>query len=87
MITKIKTINDVKAFATHLVQVEKLSFHPDDDFKDYITSDMKSFYSEQEAEFRNKLMTDCFEVCNNKNVEIYKLLLPIIQKSFLAQLR
>lgn len=86
MITEIKTINDVKAFATHLVQVENLSFHPDDDFKDYITCDMKPFYSKDEAELRNKLMADSFEVCNNKNVEIYELLLPIIQKPFLAQL-
>lgn len=80
MITEIKTISDVKAFATYLVQVENLSFHPDDDFKEYITSDMKPFYSEKEAELRNKLMNDCFNVCNEQNVEIYELLLPIIQK-------
>ncbi len=84
MMTKIKTINDVKAFATHLVQVEKLSFHPDDDFKDYIACGKKPIYSEQEAELRNKLMNECFEVCDKNNVEIYEILLPIIQKSVMA---
>lgn len=84
MITEIKTIDDVIAFASHLVQVEKLSFHPDDDFKDYFTSDLKSFYSEQEAELRNKLMYDCFEICNKNKVEIYEILLPIIQEPIMA---
>ena len=84
MITEIKTINDVKVFATHLVQVEKLSFHPDDDFKDYITCDNEPIYSEQEAELRNKLMNDCFKVCNDNNIEIYEIILPIIQKSVMA---
>ena len=84
MIIKIQTVNDVKVFATHLVQVEKLSFHPDDDFKDYISCDKKPIYSEQEAELRNKLMNDCFKVCNDNSVEIYEILLPIIQKSVMA---
>jgi len=81
MITIIQTINDVKAFAKHLVQVEKLSFHPDDDFKDYINIETdEPFYTEEEALFRNKLISDCFEVCNKEKVEIYEILLPIIQE-------
>lgn len=81
MITEIKNINDVKVFAKHLAEVEKLSFHPDDDFNNYITSEKQHFYSKSEAELRNKLMNDCFKVCNENNLEIYEIMLPIIQHS------
>ncbi|MEN2434931.1 hypothetical protein AAH994_05920 [Weeksellaceae bacterium A-14] len=80
MITEIKNINDVKVFANYLVEVENLSFHPDDDFNDYITSEQKPFYSKSEAELRNKLMNDCFKVCNKNNLDIYEIILPIIQQ-------
>ena len=35
MITTIKTTEDVKAFAKQLI-AEGVSFHPDDDFNDYV---------------------------------------------------
>lgn len=85
MITQIKNVNDVVAFAKHLVQNENLSFHPDDDFRDYVKFETNQpFYSETEAALRNKLMNDCFEVCNKNNVEIYELVLPIIHKQLFA---
>ena len=77
---EIKTVADVVAFAKHLVEVEKLSFHPDDDFGVYITSDNKPFYSEEDAILRNKLMDNCFDVCNENGIDIYDLLVAIIQK-------
>lgn len=85
MLVQIKTINDVKSFATHLVQVERLSFHPDDDFRDYINvENQKAFYTEEEALLRNKLMNECFEVCKRENVELYEILLPIITEPSLT---
>jgi len=84
MITQINTISDVKSFAKHLVEIEKLSFHPDDDFSDYINLKTKEpFYTKDEATLRNKLMTDSFEVCNRHNIEIYAVLLSTIAKPFL----
>ncbi|HEX7366589.1 MAG TPA: DNA cytosine methyltransferase [Pelobium sp.] len=77
---KIKTIEDVKTFAKHLVQVEKLSFHPDDDFNDYVTNENKPFYTKEAAAWRNKIMGECFDVCKKKNVEIYEIVLPFIQE-------
>jgi hypothetical protein len=78
----INSIEDVKAFAEHLVRVEKLSFHPDDDFKDYVKlNNQEAFYSEEEANLRNKLMNECFEVCEKEGVEIYELMLPILHDS------
>ena len=78
MITAINTISDVEQFAKHLVQVEKLSFHPDDDFKDYVTNANQPFYSTKEAKLRNKLMNDCFEVCEREKVDVYGVVLPIL---------
>lgn len=77
---EINTIEDVKAFAQHLVEVEKISFHPDDDFTDYLNENKEPFYTSEEATWRNKMMERCFEVCNENDVEIYEILLPIIHK-------
>lgn len=85
MIAEIKTLKDVKTFVKHLVQVEKLSFHPDDDFNDYIQCESKMpFYSEKEANLRNRLMDDCFKVCEAKGKDIYSFILPIVYKNFLS---
>jgi hypothetical protein len=80
MITSINTISDIEQFAKHLVQVEKLSFHPDDDFKDYVTNSNQPFYTTQEAELRNKLMDDCFVVCEREKVDVYGIVFNSKQK-------
>lgn len=79
MIKAINTISDVEQFAKHLVQVEKLSFHPDDDFKDYVTNSNQPFYTTQEAELRNKLMNDCFGVCEREKVDVYGVVLKAVE--------
>jgi len=82
MLTKIKTINDVKSFTKHLINVENISFHPDDDFNDYVNSVTKEpFYSKQEAEKRNQLMNECFDVCQKNKKEIYEVMFPIFLNS------
>ena len=74
MITQITNVEDVATFAKQLINVEKLSVHPDDDFKDYIVSETRlPFYSEKEAEQRNRLMKHCFAVCDENNIEIYSI--------------
>lgn len=81
MLQEIKTIKDVQAFATHLIQEEMLSFHPDDDFTDYINLETKQpLYNSEEAAFRNKLMAECFDVCNKNKKEVYAVMLPILLK-------
>lgn len=75
MITEIKTLEDVKAFAEHLVNVEDLNFHPDDDFKDYVKIGTEQpSYTAEEAEIRNKLMEQAFEVCEREKKDIYDLM-------------
>ncbi|MEI6143432.1 MAG: hypothetical protein WCP85_29420 [Mariniphaga sp.] len=62
MITKIQTSENVKGFAKQLVS-EGLNFHPDDDFKDYITlNEGIPFYSTKDAEYNNHNIIDYFKV-------------------------
>ncbi len=75
MITKISTIDDVKQFARQLIS-EGLSFHPDDDFNDYVNLQTNvPTYNEEDAEIRNNLMNDCFEVCDKEGVDIYAIMM------------
>lgn len=74
MIAEIKFINDVEAFFKHLLENESLNFHPDEDFKNYIHLETKlPSYSIEEAELRNKLMQDCFNVCEREGTDIYEI--------------
>ena len=77
MITKIETTENVKAFAKQLI-AEGVSFHPDDDFNDYVNfKEDKSTYSKEEADLRNDLMSKCFEVCEKEGVDIYDVMLEV----------
>jgi hypothetical protein len=77
MITKIETANDVKAFAKQLI-AEGISFHPDDDFNDYVNYKVGTpSYSKEEADVRNKLMNSCFDVCEKEGIDIYGVMLEV----------
>jgi hypothetical protein len=77
MITKINTSEDVKAFAKQLIE-EGVSFHPDDDFNDYVYfKENKPYYAKEEAEKRNELMEQCFDVCEKEGVDIYDIMLEV----------
>lgn len=77
MITKIETADDVKAFAKHLI-AEGVSFHPDDDFNDYVNFKENTLtYTKEEADLRNDLMKKCFEVCEKEGIDIYDVMLEV----------
>jgi hypothetical protein len=77
MITKIKTIKDVEKYAAMLI-CEGTVFHPDTDFNNYINlENSDSTYTKEEAGMRNKLMNECFNVCENKNEDIYKIMMNV----------
>lgn len=82
MIKEINTIEDVKLFAFQLVNDENLSFHPDDDFSNYINLEtQKTLYSVEEVSVLNKLMERCFDICNQFEVDIYELMgHPLLDK-------
>ncbi len=77
MVAEINTIDDVKMFAHQLLD-EKLNFHPDESFENYIDSKTHlPCYSAEEAQFRNHLMSRCFEVCDDFGVDIYEIMCDI----------
>ncbi len=82
MIKEIKTIEDVKLFAFQLVNEEDLSFHPDDDFSDYINLETKEpLYSVDEVIQLNQLLDECFIICEQEAVDIYELMgEPLFQR-------
>lgn len=80
MVTKILTIEDVKKFAKQLT-AEGLSFHPDDDFNDYINFTTQTpSYGPEDAELRNELMNECFDVCEKERVDIYDVMMEELLK-------
>lgn len=77
MITIIETADDVKAFAKQLI-AEGVSFHPDDDFNDYVNfKENTPTYTKKEADLRNDLMNKCFEVCEKEGIDIYDVMLEV----------
>jgi len=71
MIRKIKNTDDVVIFAKQLVK-ESVSFHCDDDFNDYVNVETKKkTYAKRQANFRNNLMNQCFEICEKNGIDIY----------------
>jgi hypothetical protein len=71
MITQIKTIAGVQAFAHQLVE-EGLTggFHPDDPFTDYTQADGQPLYTAEEAATREVLLEQCFEICGDDVYEV-----------------
>jgi hypothetical protein len=73
--TRITNISDVEQFANYLVNKEHVNLHPDDDFKSYICAETNEpAYSDAEAEKRNQLMEQCFDVCEREGVDIYEVM-------------
>lgn len=87
MIKEINTIEDVKLLAFQLVNEENLSFHPDNDFSDYINMETKELvYSEKEVQFLNQQMEKCFEICEQFEADIYELMgQPLFERMKLGE--
>ena len=68
----IKSVEGVEVFFHHLLEDKKLSYHPDDDFKDYVNFKTgERTYTDDEAKLDNRLMGEAFEVCEAADVDIY----------------
>jgi len=77
MIDEIKTVEDVKIFAKQIIS-EGVSFHPDDDFNDYVNfKTNEPCYTKEQAEVRNGLMDKCFEVSEKEGTDIYSVMLEV----------
>lgn len=84
MITKIKSINDVEAFFRHLLENESLNFHPDERFENYINLETRlPSYTYQEADLREYLLKQCFEICEARGEDIYIIGLSVFHKKLI----
>lgn len=79
---KIKTVEDVKDFFRYLVNELSLSFHPDDDFKDYVRfgSGGERMFDDEWADRYNVSMGKCFMVCKRKGKDIYGVGMKVLSK-------
>ena len=80
MIPKIESLEDVAVFSKELI-LEGTNFHPDDDFANYINIDTNQpAYTPEASELRNKLVNQCFDVCEKENVDIYDFTMEVYLK-------
>jgi hypothetical protein len=72
---QIGTIDEVKKFAKYLAFEVRLNFHPDDDFICYLDSNSnEQLFSNEDIVIGNKLMNDCFDVCERENIDVYEVM-------------
>ena len=62
--SKIVNLIDVVKFFEHLLYEKNLSYHPDDDFSEYVQQDDKRpCLTNGEVVLYNQLRNQCFKVC------------------------
>ena len=58
----------------------RISFHPDDNFTDYVYSNNVRIFSDEDAALYNRLMDESFDVCKKADIDIYNLAYEILTK-------
>lgn len=67
----ITNAEEVKDFFHHIVNALDINFHPDDDFKDYVSYEThERTMDDEQAELYNRLMDEAFDVCSEEVYEI-----------------
>lgn len=70
----ISTVEDVEMFFDHIVKERKINFHPDNNFEDYVCIEThEPSFTPDECKLYNRLMEDCFCICDQTNVDIYEI--------------
>lgn len=75
----IKNFDDVTAFLRYVIVDLGLGFdfHPDDDFRMYVSTDHEDSLTEEEAEQLNVRLDDCFAMCERVHKNIYDVTLKM----------
>ena len=77
----ITCLAEVVYFFEHLLYDRKLSFHPDDDFANYVSDATgEATFTPQEVIIYNRLMEESFDVCDKEGIEIYTIGLASMRK-------
>ena len=76
----ITTVEEVRDFFHYIVYDLGINFHPDDDFKNYVSyaTDDRTMDDDQ-AELYNRLMDEAFDVCGD---EVYEIGSDLLFKRF-----
>jgi hypothetical protein len=76
----ITTLEEVKHFANYLFNGLGVNLHPDDDFAEYMDSNTgQPSFSEPEAATGNRLMNECFRVCEENGADIYDITFEVLR--------
>ena len=66
---------EVAQFANYLVNGLNINFHPDTPFEDYVEIKTKeNTFTPEDAVIGNRLMDECFAVCDKDDDEIYDIM-------------
>ena len=72
----IETLEDVQNFAKYLYCDRGVAFHPDDDFTEYENHEThEPTFTAQEASMFNRLMEQCFDVCERNGKDLYEVMI------------
>ena len=78
----ITNIKDVERFADYLVNGLSVNFHPDDPFENYVSyEDGSPIFSDKDIETGNRLMEECFDVCESNGTDVYEIMgIPLFER-------
>ena len=62
----------IEQFFTHLCE-DRIAFHPDNDFNDYVGHNDKPTFTKAEAKVLNQYMDKCFDFCQANDIDIYSI--------------
>lgn len=78
----IKTTKDVVKYFTYLMKEERLNFHADTPFSDYVGEGGKPTYNKKQAAARAALLDECFAVCKRELYDIHTLSIRAYNNAF-----
>lgn len=68
----ITTLSEVRRYASYLGVDLKVSFYPKDKFESYVDDKGEPIFTPEEALIGNRLMAECFDVCEEEGKELYE---------------
>lgn len=83
IILKYQNINseeDIKNFVNDVYYKLDISFHPDDSFNSYISTNNQNTFSDKEAKELDNIVDNIFSFCQANGLDFYEISLPIQQK-------
>jgi hypothetical protein len=76
---KIRTKEDIANFFAYLLLVDRLNFHPDTSFLNYVSYDSGTpLFGAREALVREELLKDAFIVADKNKLDIYGVGLDVL---------